>query len=152
VNRDVAIGTTVTNFVTINSNETPPTTANISFITSKAPLIMGDLKIIPQTIRRGGTQREIMAELVLPKGINGNEVVLEPLELIYDSNSISANGNPIVTGTDGRTVVVAVFDTAALMDVVPGYGEIELSVVGKLTTGGTFSGKAWITITRFADS
>ena len=72
------------------------------------------------------------------------------LELIYDSISIPANGNPIMTEADGRTVVIALFDTAALMDVVLGYGEIELSVVGKLITGGTFSGKTMITITRFA--
>ena len=156
VNPDVAQGTAITNFVFINSNEMPPATSTIEVVTREDQPPMGDvqadLQITPETIRRGGTLREFMAVLVLPEGIDGSFVVPEPLELMCDSVSIRANSNPIVTEDDGRTVVIAIFDTAALMGVVPGYGEKELSVIGKLTSGDTFYGDATITITRFADN
>jgi len=153
VNQDVAIGTTVTNFVTINSNETPPTTANISLVTSKASPIMGELQIVPDTIRRNGTLTGIIAVLTLPEGIEENVDANELLVLFpvdQDEIKIPANDSPVVTETDGRTVIISVFDKTRLMEVIPGYGLVKLKFEGKFISGRTFYGETTITITRFA--
>ncbi len=48
VNTNVAPGTNITNFVTINSNETPPITAKNVVVTNKVTLIKGKLQIVPR--------------------------------------------------------------------------------------------------------
>jgi len=150
VNPDVAPGTTITNFVTINSNETLPTTASANIVYNR---VVGDLQIVPDTIRRNGTITGIMAVLKLPEGIYENIDTNEPLVLSpvdQDEIKIRANDNPIVTETDGRTTVIAVFDKTEVMNAIPDYGEVGVEVVGKFTSGHTFYGKTTITITRFA--
>jgi hypothetical protein len=152
VKPDVALGTTITNYATINSNETPPTTASADIIYNK---VVGGLQIIPDTIRRNGTLTEIMAVLTLPEGteekVDSNELlILSPVN--QDEIQIRANNDQIVTETDGKTVIVAVFDIARLMEAIPAYGPVKLKVEGKLTSGYTFYGQAIITITRFASN
>ena len=150
VNPDVTLGTNITNFATINSNETPPTTASANIVYNR---VVGDLQIVPDTIRRNGTITGIMAVLKLPEGIYENIDTNEPLVLSpvdQDEIKIRANDNPIVTETDGRTTVIAVFDKAEVMDTIPDYGEVGVKIIGKFTSGYTFYGETTITITRFA--
>ena len=56
----------------------------------------------------------------------------------------------IVSEIAGKTVLVAIFDRAEVMDAIDDYGQVKLTVIGTLTSGQTFSGDITITITRFA--
>lgn len=150
VNPDVALGANITNFVTIDSNETPPTSSSVNIIYNR---LAGELQMVPDTIRRNGTLTGIMGVLTLPEGIEENVdanelLVLSPID--KTEIKIRANNDQIVTETDGKIVIAAVFDMAQLMEAIPGYGPVGLIVEGKFTSGYIFYGEATIIITRFA--
>ena len=98
-------------------------------------------------IRRTGYPTNILAILELPYGFGKDDIGDELL--ILSPGSIEAN-RQFVFGTDTRSKIIALFDTAKLLDAVPDYyGEVELKVIGQLKSGRSFSGAALVTITRF---
>ena len=135
----------ITNFVTIDSDETGPTTVIVDVVTNKRPLEAA-LSILPNMLRRNGSYESILAIVELPQGIGKQNIKDEPL--ILNPGNIEASSQ-LVLGTSDRAEVRAWFDTAQLMDAVPGYGEVKVKVVGKLKSGQTFSGEEIIYITRF---
>ncbi len=154
VNEDVALGKTITNIVTIDSEETPPATASVDIVTVEGggqigDLEVEDLQIIPSTIRRDNDLTDITAVMKLPEGYEISDVDVTKLLVLYPGN-IKAR-EQLVTETEGRTVITAVFDKAALLDAISGYGQFNLEVIGKLISGQSFYGQATITITEAED-
>jgi hypothetical protein len=97
-------------------------------------------------LRRNGCYESILAIVELPQGIGKQDIKDEAL--ILKPGNIEASSQ-IVLGTADRAEVRAWFDTAQLMDAVPGYGEVRVTVVGKFKSGQSFSGEEIIYITRF---
>ncbi|KPL22509.1 MAG: hypothetical protein AMJ75_07955 [Phycisphaerae bacterium SM1_79] len=126
-----------------NWTELTPNTINI--ITSDIEI--EDISIDPDIVRRDGTLTNIMVAIQFPEDIVMEQISDEPLVIL--PGNIKAN-NQIVSEIAGRTVVIAVFDSAALMDAIDDFGQVDLQVFGTLTSGHTFSGNVTITITRFA--
>jgi uncharacterized repeat protein (TIGR01451 family) len=145
VNEGTAPDKTITNFVTIDSYETGPAIASVDVVTYKRPLEAA-LSILPNMLRRNGSYESILAIVELPQGIGKQDIKDEPL--ILKPGNIEASSQ-IVLGTADRAEVRAWFDTAQLMDAVPGYGEVRVTVVGKFKSGQSFSGEEIIYITRF---
>ena len=145
VNEGTAPDKTITNFVTINSYETEPANASVDVVTCKKPLEAA-LSIRPNMLRRDGCYESILAIVELPQGIGKQDIKDGPL--ILNPGNIEASSQ-IVLGTADRAEVRAWFDTAQLMDAVPGYGEVKVTVVGKFKSGQSFSGEEIIYITRF---
>lgn len=150
INEDVALGKTITNLVTIDGDETPPTTASVDIITDEGGWQVDNLEMIPSVIRRDGTLTGIMAVLTLSEDVGIDDVNNEEL-LILHPGKIEAR-QQFVKEEDGRTMVIAVFDKSQVMDAIPGYGEFDIEIVGKFKSGQSFYGEAKITITRFASN
>jgi len=79
VNPDIAPGTTITNFVTINSNETPPSTTSVDIKVNEpvieiTPPKKVNLSIIPNVLRRDGTSPYITAVIRFPEGIQQSDI------------------------------------------------------------------------------
>jgi propanediol dehydratase small subunit len=109
--------------------------------------VIENISVTPETLRRDGTVTNLMVALELPEGIAADQISEEPLVIL--PGNVKAN-NQIVSEIAGRTVLVAMFDRAELMDAIDDYGQVRLTVLGTLTSGQTFSGDITITITRFA--
>ncbi|MBN2182842.1 MAG: isopeptide-forming domain-containing fimbrial protein [Sedimentisphaerales bacterium] len=112
-----------------------------------------DIDIIPDTVRRDGTLTGITVVLELPEDI-GQVVDVNELLVLYPADQyekgIPANSDQLIIKRDGKTMIVAVFDKEEVMAVFPGYGQVNLRVVGKFESGSTFYGEGKITVTRFA--
>jgi len=147
VNEGTAPDKIITNFVAIDSDETGPATASVDVVTRCVirPLEAA-LSVRPNMLRRDGAYESILAIVELPQGIGKQDIKDEPL--ILNPGNIEASSQ-LVLGTADRAEVRAWFDTAQLMDAVPGYGEVRVKVVGKLKSGQSFSGEEIIYITRF---
>ncbi len=146
VNEGTAPDKTITNFVAIDSDETEPVTASVDVVTHERPLEAA-LSVLPNMLRRNGCYESILAIVELPQGIGKQDIKDEPL-ILYPGN-IKASSQ-LILGTADKAEVRAWFDTAQLMDAVPGYGEVTVIVVGKLKSGQSFSGEEIIYITRFS--
>ncbi len=109
--------------------------------------VIENISVTPETLRRDGTVTNLMVALEFPEGIAIDQISDEPL--VIQPGNVKAN-NQIVNETAGRTVLVAMFDRAELMDAIDDFGQVKLQVLGTLTSGQTFSGDIMITITRFA--
>ena len=153
VNPNVVPGTTITNFVTINSNETPPLTTSVNILVREIlKLKVNNLSIIPEVLRRDGTSPYITAVIQFPEGIQQNDIDQNNIPSLYyrDQNTgefifIGNGSRPNLSGTEISTS----FNRAELMDAVYGYGEFTLRVEGKLKTGQSYYGEYIIYITRF---
>ena len=121
----------------------------LTTITTKvlSDFVIEDISVTPEILRRDGTFTNIIVVLELPEEVAIEQISDEPL--VIQPGNIKAN-NQIVSETAGRTVLIATFDKAELMDAIDDYGQVKLKVFGTLTTGQTFSGDITITITRFA--
>jgi uncharacterized repeat protein (TIGR01451 family) len=137
--------TIITNSVTIDSDETGSTTVIVDVVTNKRPLEAA-LSILPNMLRRNGSYKSVQAIVGLPQGIGTQDIKEEPL--ILNPGRIEASSQ-LILGTADRAEVRAWFNTAQLMNAVPGYGEVKVRVIGKLKSGQTFSGEEIIYITRF---
>ena len=151
VNPDVAPGTTITNFVTINSNETPPSTTSVD-VKVIPPLEVADVIITPDILRRNGTSQYITAVVKFPAGIQQSEIDPANIPQLYyqdrDTGDFILIGNgsrPVLSGTQ----ITTLFDRAELMDAIYGYGEFTLAVVGQLKSSLTFYGYENIHISKF---
>ncbi len=146
VNEGTTPDKTITNFAAIDSDETGPATTSVDVITHERPLVAA-LSVRPNMLRRNGCYESILAIMELPQGIGKQDIKDEPL--ILNPGDIKASSQ-LISGTSDRAEVRAWFDTAQLMDAVPGYGEVKVIVVGKLKSGQTFFGEEVIYITRFS--
>jgi len=164
VKEDVAPGKTITNIVTIDSEETPPATASVDIVTVEGGGQIGDLEvkglqIYPSTIRRNGAQAYLKAVLQLPQDANikVSDISNEPAVLsILSPESFEGNikaETQLPVETSNGIVFIAWFDVNELMSAIPGYyGELDVSVEGKFTSDQElqgFSGITKITISRF---
>jgi len=145
VNQGTAPGTTITNFVTVDSDETRPATASIGAVTRQRPL-KADLTIRPNMIRRNACCTNILAIVGLPQGIRMDDIENEPL--ILNPGGVEASYQ-LVFDTAAGVEVHAWFDPAGLKAAVPGYGEVRVQVIGKLKSGQPFIGEDIIYITKF---
>jgi uncharacterized repeat protein (TIGR01451 family) len=149
VKEGTAPATTVTNVVTVDSNETLPTTASVDVVVGESPLEVQDFRIMPEIIRRSGNTFDIQAIAVLPAGI-GKDDVKDVLPTLYPGR-IRAK-RQIVYGNANKAKVIALFDKAELMNAIPDYGQVKLRVVGKLKAGRSFAGEATVYITKYTGS
>ncbi len=145
VNEGTAPGKTITNLAAIDSDETEPVTTSVDVITHERPLD-ATLSVRPNMLRRNGSYKSVLAIVGLPQGIGTQDIKDEPL--ILNPGNIEASSQ-LILGTTDRAEVRAWFNTAQLMNAVPGYGEVKVRVIGKLKSGQTFFGEEIIYITRF---
>jgi uncharacterized repeat protein (TIGR01451 family) len=138
--------TTITNLVTIDSDETLPSTATADVVVSESPIEVADFRIVPEIIRRSSGTYDVQAIAVLPPGI-GKDDVKDVLPTLYPG-TVRAK-RQIVYGNAGRTKIIALFDKADLMKAIPGYGKMKWKVVGKLKAGRSFAGEATVYITKY---
>ncbi len=146
VNPDVPLGTTVTNYVTVTTNETPPTTAAADAIVRVQPLQVQSMRMVPNIITRSGESYDVQAIAIFPPGIGKGDINDVLLPTLYPG-SIKAK-RQIVYGTGTRAKVIALFDKAELVNAISDDGEITVKVVGELKTGRSWYGKDTICITR----
>lgn len=141
-----ALSTTITNLVTIDSDETLPTTTSVEVVVEESPLEAQTFSILPETIRDTGPSYEIQATAILPTGI-GIDDIKDVLPTLYPGR-ISAKCQ-MIYGSATRTKVIALFDKNDLLDAISDRGEVTLTVVGKLNTGRSWYGKATVYITEY---
>jgi fimbrial isopeptide formation D2 family protein len=159
VKPDTDLDTTITNSVTIDSNETLPATVVHNLPVGEVFLKIDDddLSVIPNVLRRNGTSRNIMV-VIYPQEFKKSQIdeTIQP-ELYYqDRNSRTENfifiekGNLTLSGTENSPKITILFNRSKLMDALYGYGEFKLRVMGKLESDRTYFGDAIINVTRFA--
>lgn len=146
VNDGTPASTTITNLVTIDSDETQPSTASVDIIVGGPPLVVKNFRIVPDIIRRSGKTYEVQAIAILPPGI-GKDEVKNVLPILYPGR-VKAK-RLLVFGNDTQAKVAAIFDKDELMNAIPGYGEMTWKVVGKLKAGRSFAGEAKVYITKY---
>jgi uncharacterized repeat protein (TIGR01451 family) len=146
VKQDASPDTIITNSVTIDSNQTPPSTADVNVVTCGIPL-QADLCIIPRVIKasQSGASGKILAILALPRGIRKSEIENTPLKL--EQGSITASDQS-VHETANRVKILAFFDKAEVINAAASYGKVKLRVVGKLNSGQSFVGEQFVQIAR----
>jgi hypothetical protein len=141
-----APATTITNLVTIDSDETRPSTASVDVVVGESPLVVENFRIVPGIIRRSGETYEVQAIAILPPGI-GKDDVKDVLPTLYPGRVRAKR--QIVYGDANKAKVIAVFDKDELMNAIPGFGEMTWRVVGKLKAGRSFAGEAKVYITKY---
>jgi fimbrial isopeptide formation D2 family protein/uncharacterized repeat protein (TIGR01451 family) len=138
--------TTVTNFVTIDSDETLPATTSVEVVVGESPLEVRHFSILPEIIRDTDQSYEIQATAIFPAGI-GRDDIKEVLPTLYPGRL--AAKRQIIYGSSTTVKVIALFDKADLLNAVSDSGEVTLTVVGKLTMGRSWYGRATVYITGF---
>jgi len=159
VNDNIPLGVVITNSVTIDSNETQPSIANVNIVTGEPERSM---TIIPSVLRRNGTSPHIMAVIQIPAYSDIDLSDQPELYFIPDKNSdkvfnektsdkvLIGTGTQYVSGTENNIIRI-LFDRAQLMRTISipttpyGYGAFKLRVESK-----TYFAEAIIHITRFA--
>jgi fimbrial isopeptide formation D2 family protein/uncharacterized repeat protein (TIGR01451 family) len=159
VKPDTDLDTTIINTVTIDSNETLPTTVvhNLPVGEILMKIDNDDLSVIPNVLRRNGTSRNIMV-VIYPQEFKKSHIYENNQPELYyqDRNSRTENfiyiekGHLSLSGTENRPKITILFNRAKLMDALYGYGEFKLRVMGKLKSDRTYFGDAIIHVTRFA--
>ena len=147
VNQDTEPNTIITNSVTITSNETLPRTASFGFVTCEyedEPL-EAELRIVKVSLVPRRRLQDIMVIVKLPQGVGTNDVKAEPL--VLDPGGTESRYQHVYASGD-RAKVIALFDGAALLDAVPGYGPVTVTVTGELKTGQPFYGQAVMHLSR----
>ena len=138
--------TILTNLVTIDSDETMPTTSSIDVVVGESPLEVPNFRILPEIIRDTIQSYDIQATAIFPPGI-GKDDIKEVLPTLYPGR-ISAK-QQIIFGTSTTAKVIALFDKADLVNAVSETGQVTLSVVGKLKTGRSWYGQATVYISGY---
>ena len=141
-----ALSTTITNVVTVDSDETSPTMASVDVAVGDSPLRARLFSVLPEIIRDTGGSYNIQATAILPSGI-GKDDIKDVLPTLYPGR-INAK-RQIVYGTATTAKVIALFDKADLLGAISDRGEVRLRVVGKLKTGRSWYGEDTIYITGF---
>lgn len=147
VNKDLAKGTTFTNSVTVETKETPPSTAMAEAIVGDSPTTVPELKILPEIIRRNNESYNIQASIEFPQGI-GKQHITDVLPTLYPGK-IEAK-QLFIYGSTNRAKVIGLFDKNELLDAIKGYGEVTLQMVGMLTSGRSYSAEGTVYITKYS--
>jgi uncharacterized repeat protein (TIGR01451 family) len=135
----------VTNSVTITADQTPPTTASIDVIRCGLESVKADLRIVKVSLVPRRRLNDIMVIVKLPQGVNTSDIQHVPL--VLDPGNTRARYQHVYA-SDGRAKVIAVFHGAGLLDAVPGYGPVNVTVTGRLKTGQPFYGQGTIVLSR----
>jgi hypothetical protein len=108
---------------------------NAVVITVISP-VEADVHIVPRVINRRARMKRIIAIMRLPEGISKGDVANEPFVLYAgeSDDGIEAIWDRVI-GRGNMARVFALFDKAELMAELPDTGRVELTVVGKLTSG-----------------
>ncbi|RKY06979.1 MAG: hypothetical protein DRP66_07705 [Planctomycetota bacterium] len=106
--------------------------------------VEADVHIVPRVINRNSRGRKVTAIITLPEGIGKNDI---DGEFTLYPGEIKA-GPQIVRENNGIVKVFALFDKGALVAAVSSNGPVELTVVGRLTTGECVSGRDSVRITQ----
>lgn len=146
VTKGTALSTTITNVVTVDSDETLPTMASVDVAVGESPLEAQVFSVLPEVIRDTGESYDIQAVAILPPGI-GKDDIKDVLPTLYPGR-ISAK-RQIVYGTATTAKVIALFDKTDLLEAVSDRGEVRLTVVGKLKVGRSWYGEDTVYITGF---
>jgi len=169
VKQDTPVDTIISNFVTINSSGTLPTPADVNVVTVEPvepdepnepnePLLVDNLSITPNVLRRNGTSPRIKAVVQLPQGVNISNINPDDRPALYyqDRNTgvfveigISESVS-YPTGTENRPTITVYFSRPELMNAAQYYGGVTLRIEGKLNTSQSYFGDATIHITKFA--
>ena len=98
--------------------------------------VEADVHIVPRVINRRSRMKRVIAIMRLPEGISKGDVADEPFVLYVDDldDVIEAVWQRVI-GWRRRARVFALFDKDELLDIVPGLGGKELTVIGKLESG-----------------
>ena len=158
VNENTPLVTIIRNTVTIKSNETEPTIADVNVVTGEPLLEVDSLSITPNELRRNGTSPRIKAVVQLPQGVNKSAIDSNDRPLLSYQNRNTgvfkeigrSVSNSYPTGTDNRPTITVYFSRPALMNAAQYYGRVNLEIRGKLNTGQSYIGYAHIYLTRFA--
>ena len=151
VNKNLARGTIFTNSVTVESKETPPSTATADAIVGDSSTTIQDMKVLPQIIRRSDREYDIQATIFFPAGYTAKDIAelyptLSPGEIIAKDQFIYSSST--------RTKVIALFDKNKLLDALPDNysGPITLKMVGTLTSGRLYTGEGTVYVTNYTGS
>jgi hypothetical protein len=106
--------------------------------------VEANLCVMPKVLNRKSFQPKITAMIRLPKGITKNQIDSNEPLLLYPGQ-IEADWKWISRYFDYKcrawnTTIFASFDKDELMDAIPNNGQVELVVIGQLTTGQYFFG------------
>jgi len=149
VKEGLAKGTTFTNTVTVESDETPASTAWADAIVGEAPSTGPVLDILPAVIRRNNLTYNIQASIIFPEGAGiGTQHIADVLPMLHPGE-IKAK-ELLIYGTDSKAKVIGLFDKSELLAAVKGYGEVTLQMVGMLTSGRSYSAEGTIHITKYS--
>jgi len=112
------------------------------------PPIEVSMKLTPQRIIRHSRNKLIMAWLRLPEGITKDQIDSNEPLLLYPGGIEAKLQYVFEHGKKGdkRVRIFAFFDKSELMEAVPDNGQVQLEVVGYLTTSQEFYGTDFVTI------
>lgn len=129
----------VDNGVIVNPNA-PPTNPNNPTDPNTHPTeITGEAFVLPSVIKRQGPAEAVSAFLSLPEGLVPADVdETQPLVLL--PGGAEATKRATFMWLSGRTVIVASFDRAKLLETITTNGEVTVQVMGTLKDGRRFSG------------
>ena len=137
----------VDNGVIVNPNA-PPTNPNDPTDPNTHPTeITGEAFVLPSVIRRQGPAEAVSAFLSLPEGLMPADVD-ETQSLVLLPGGAEAAKRTTFMWLSGRTVIVASFDRAKLLETITANGEVTVQVMGTLRDGRRFSGTDKVIITQ----
>jgi len=110
--------------------------------------IRARLWLSPRTINRKSRLKRVMAWMQFPKGITKVQIDQDQPLLLYPGGIEAELQYVFEQGKKGDKGVriSAFFDKAELMEAIPDNGQVQLEVVGYLTTGREFYGTDFVTI------
>jgi fimbrial isopeptide formation D2 family protein/uncharacterized repeat protein (TIGR01451 family) len=154
-----SLDTTITNTVTIDSNETLPATFVHNLPVGEVLMKIDDedMSVKPNVLRRNGTSSNIMV-VINPKVFKKSEIDQNDRPELYyqDRNSktenfvLIENGRQNLSGSEDNPKITVLFNRAKLMNALYGYGEFKLRVMGRLKSDRIYFGDVIIHVTRFA--
>ncbi len=131
--------TSIENLVTITSDETPKTSVSADTVICESVPIEADMCVIPKIIGPRTISEHVLAVVVLPEGIDPNDVGYDmPMLYIDDIDAIKAVDQYVDSEICPGTSVVIAFDKEDILSAATNYGEVNLRVVGTLKSGETF--------------
>jgi uncharacterized repeat protein (TIGR01451 family) len=145
VNQNPQPHATITNSVTITADQTPPTTASVDVAKCQAEPLQADLSIVKVSLVSRKRLKDIMVIMKLPQGVNTSDIQHEPL--VLDPGNTKARYQHVYAA-GSRAKIIAVFCAAGLLDAVPRYGPVNVTVSGRLKTGQPFYGQGTIVLSR----
>jgi len=112
------------------------------------PPIEVSMKLTPRRIIRHSRKKFIMVWLRLPEDITKDQIDSNEPLLLYPGGIEAQLQHVFEHGKKGDkgVSILAFFNKSELMEAIPDNGQVELQVVGNLTTGQEFYGQSFLTI------